>query len=258
MKRVSTFNSQLFIGVVPFWRLSGCFSRPRVLVWSASKMWLWFSTQIPLNNVSSCSTCLGLVFVYLICEAPETSQFLYQAAGLGPTGLTSIEGMLQIGIFIVMLPCVLILPELMLKFVAFKTSQIHLNNCTEFAWGLTLCFDLLCWMSFFLLNPSTFRWISRGSFGCHFFVDGSDQVCSMWHPPEHGASVSWSWMGDDVPTKQSKKSKGKSNLFWGGCRVQLIRVIFVLEFVSDQCYRDFYLKAFNKSNQTNKNPIPLV
>ena len=64
-------------------------------------------------------------------------------------------------------------------------------------------------------------------------------------------------MGDEFQPKQSKKSKGKSNLFWGGCRVQLIRVIFVLEFVSDQCYRDFYLTAFNKSNQT-ENPIPLV
>lgn len=70
----------------------------------------------------------------LICETPETFQFLYQAAGLGPTRLTLIEGMLQIGIFIVMLPCVAILPELMLKVVAVKISQIHqIPTAWEFA-----------------------------------------------------------------------------------------------------------------------------
>ena len=226
--------------------------------WS-SKMWRDDSPRrfLFLNSVSSCSTCLALFFLCLISETPETSQFLYQAAGLGPTGLTSVEGMLQIGIFIAMLPCVPILPELMLKFVAVKCSQIHLNNCMEFAWGLTLCFDLLCWMSFFLLNPLVGFQGVRLDVSNFFWWMGPARFAPCGTHRSMGPQLAEAGWGMMFQPKQSKKSKGKSNLFWGGCRVQSISVIFVLEFVCDQCYRDFYLTAFNKSNQT-ENPIPFV
>lgn len=211
MKRASTFNSQLFIGVVPFDGFPAVSAGPgfwfEVLQrcgYDSPRRFLWtmFLVVVP-------------VWVYFLCilfvKHPRHPSFCTRQPGWAPLVWLQSKGCF------VFLSWVLILPELMLKFVALKISQIHLNNCTEFAWGLTLCFDLLCWMSFFLLNPLTFRWISRGSFGCHSFVDGPDQVRACGTHRSMGSQLAEAGWGMMFQPKQSKKSKGKSNLFWGGC-----------------------------------------